>query len=164
LVKHLIYPVPDPRFPFLGVHFTRRFDGTIDCGPNAVLALAREAYEKRDVDLGDLFETLSFRGFRRLARRHLGYGLAELHRSLSKRAFARALQRLVPEVTEHDLHPGPSGIRAQAVTPEGNLYSDFLIEERPRVVCVLNAPSPAATASLEIGRIVAEKARRQLES
>jgi (S)-2-hydroxyglutarate dehydrogenase len=163
LVKNLIYPVPDPRFPFLGVHFTRRFDGTIDCGPNAVLALGREAYGRGDMNLGDLVETLGYSGFLRLARKHLGYGIGEMHRSLSKRAFATALQRLVPEVSASDLQPGPNGIRAQAVTPEGELFGDFLIEERHHVVCVLNAPSPAATASLEIGRLVAEKAQAQLD-
>jgi (S)-2-hydroxyglutarate dehydrogenase len=163
LVKNLIYPVPDPRFPFLGVHFTRRFDGTIDCGPNAVLAFGREAYARSDTNLRDLVETLGYAGFLRLARKHLAYGIGEMHRSLSKRAFATALQRLVPEVSAGDLQPGPNGIRAQAVTPEGALFSDFLIEERPRVVCVLNAPSPAATASLEIGRIVAAKVRAQLD-
>jgi (S)-2-hydroxyglutarate dehydrogenase len=163
LVKNLIYPVPDPRFPFLGVHFTRRFDGTTDCGPNAVLARGREAYDGCDIELDDLLETLSYPGFLKLAIRNFGYGVAELHRSLSKRAFAQALQRLVPSVSQEDLQPGPSGIRAQAVTRDGVLFGDFLIEQRPRVVCVLNAPSPAATASLEIGRIVAEMARAQLD-
>lgn len=162
LVRNLIYPVPDARFPFLGVHFTRRFDGTIDCGPNAVLAVGREDYSGHDLNLADLAQTLGYAGFLRLARKHFGYGLSEMYRSLSKRAFTTALQKLVPSVEVHDLEPGPSGIRAQAVTPEGALYSDFMIVERPRVVCVLNAPSPAATASLEIGRIVAEKAMAQL--
>jgi (S)-2-hydroxyglutarate dehydrogenase len=163
LVNNLIYPVPDPRFPFLGVHFTRRFDGTIDCGPNAVLARGREDYRGNGLDLGDLAETLECPGFLRLAWAHLGYGIGELHRSLSSSAFARALQKLVPTVELSDLQPGPCGIRAQAVTPEGKLYGDFLIEQRRHVVCVLNAPSPAATASLEIGRIVAEKVRAQLD-
>jgi (S)-2-hydroxyglutarate dehydrogenase len=161
LVKNLIYPVPDPRFPFLGVHFTRRFDGTIDCGPNAVLAIGRESYRGGEVDLGDFVETLGFPGFLRLARQHWSYGFGEMYRSVSKPAFARALQKLVPDVSPDDLVPGPNGIRAQAVTPEGALFSDFMIEERHRVVCVLNAPSPAATASLEIGRLVAEKVCRQ---
>ena len=162
LVHNLIYPVPDPRFPFLGVHFTRRFDGTIDCGPNAVLAVGREAYTASDVNLHDFAETLGFPGFLRLASRHFGYGLGEMHRSISKRAFARALQKLVPDVSASDLLPGPSGIRAQAVTPEGELVADFIIEERHRAVCVLNAPSPAATASLEIGRIVAKMVCQKL--
>lgn len=163
LVKNLIYPVPDPRFPFLGVHFTRRFDGSIDCGPNAVLAMGREAYDRESPNWEDLLETLAFPGFWRLARRHFAYGLDELRRSCSKSAFVKALQKLVPDITEGDLVPGPNGIRAQAVGADGTLLSDFLIEERQRIVCVLNAPSPAATASLEIGRIVADKVRVQLE-
>jgi L-2-hydroxyglutarate oxidase len=162
LVKNLIYPVPDPRFPFLGVHFTRRFDGSIDCGPNAVLALGREAYSGGAPDLADLLETLAYPGFLKLARRHLSYGIGEMHRSLSKTAFAKALQKLVPSVTAEDLLPGPNGIRAQAVAPDGSLLSDFSIAQGPRMVCVLNAPSPAATASLEIGRIVARKVAAQL--
>lgn len=162
LVNNLIYPVPDPRFPFLGVHFTRRFDGSIDCGPNAVLAIGRESYSGSDFDLSDFADTVRFPGFLRLAKQHLRYGLAEAYRSVSKRAFVSALQRLVPSVEASDLEPGPNGIRAQAVTPDGVIYSDFLIQERRGVVCVLNAPSPAATASLEIGRIVAQKAIAQL--
>lgn len=162
LVNNLIYPVPDPRFPFLGVHFTRRFDGTIDCGPNAVLALGREAYNGGLQDPEDLVETLGYAGFLRLAARNLAYGLSEMHRSLSKSAFTKALQKLVPSVTRDDLRPGPNGIRAQAVTPDGTLVSDFTIAERHRAICVLNAPSPAATASLEIGRVIAEKVRAQL--
>jgi (S)-2-hydroxyglutarate dehydrogenase len=162
LVRNLIYPVPDARFPFLGVHFTRRIDGSVDCGPNAVLALGREDYGGNALDLADLAETLSYVGFLRLARKHLSYGWSEMVRSLSKRAFATALQKLVPAIEARDLEPGPSGIRAQAVTQQGALYGDFLIAEHSRVVCVLNAPSPAATASLEIGRVVAEKALLQL--
>lgn len=162
LVRNLIYPVPDPRFPFLGVHFTRRHNGIIDCGPNAVLAAGREAYDRGNVDLEELLETLRFSGFLRLAREHFRYGLGEVYRSVSPRAFAKALTRLVPEITAGDLVPGPSGIRAQAVTPEGELVSDFMIAQGPRVVCVLNAPSPAATASFEIGRIVAARAMAQL--
>lgn len=162
LVRNLIYPVPDTRFPFLGVHFTRRIDGSIDCGPNAVLATGREGYSGSDFDWIDLAETLTYPGFLRLARNHLAYGLGEIYRSLSKQAFAAALQKLVPSVQASDLEPGPSGIRAQAVRRDGTLVSDFLILESLRAVCVLNAPSPAATASLEIGRIAAEKAIRQL--
>jgi L-2-hydroxyglutarate oxidase len=162
LVRNLIYPVPDSRLPFLGVHFTRRIDGTVDCGPNAVLALSREAYGGGMPDPDDLVETLSHPGFLRLAWRHLGYGVSEMRRSVSKRALANALQRLVPAVTSDDLQPGPVGIRAQAVSPQGTLVNDFVIEEGSHVVCVLNAPSPAATASLEIGRLVAAKAQSRL--
>lgn len=162
LVRNLIYPVPDARFPFLGVHFTRRIDGSIDCGPNAVLAVGREAYDGGDFDWSDLAETVAYPGFLRLARKHLGYGLGEMYRSLSKQAFTRALQKLVPSVKVSDLEAGPSGIRAQAVAEDGRLVSDFSILEKAGAVCVMNAPSPAATASLEIGRIVAEKAIRQL--
>jgi L-2-hydroxyglutarate oxidase len=164
LVRHLIYPVPDPRFPFLGVHFTRRHHGRIDCGPNAVLALGREAYESRVDDLSDLVDTLTYPGFLRLAKHHFAHGLAELHRSWSKAAFVKALQRLVPAIRESDLSPAPCGIRAQGVARDGSLYNDFLIQEQPRVVCMLNAPSPAATASLEIGRRLAERVIARLAS
>ena len=146
----------------MGVHFTRRIDGSVDCGPNAVLAMGRESYDGADANLDDLLETLTYPGFLRLACRYIGYGIDELHRSLSTSAFAKALQELVPAVSANDLQPEPSGIRAQAVTPEGVLLSDFLIEERAGVICVLNAPSPAATASLEIGRIIADRALEQL--
>ena len=157
LCRNLIYPVPDPAFPFLGVHFTRRIGGGVECGPNAVLALAREGYAKGTVNARDLWETLSYGGFLRLARKHWRTGAGEMWRSLSKRAFTRGLRRLLPEVEEQDLTPAPAGIRAQAVAPDGAMVDDFLIVEDERAVHVNNAPSPAATASLEIGRVVAEK-------
>jgi L-2-hydroxyglutarate oxidase len=157
LCRNLIYPTPDPRFPFLGVHFTRMIDGSVECGPNAVLAFSREGYRFFDVSPRDLFETLAYRGFARMALRHWRTGLGEMWRSLSKAAFVRALQRLVPDVRADDLEPGPAGIRAQAVAPDGGLVDDFLILEGERVVNVCNAPSPAATASLRIGEVVADR-------
>ncbi len=157
LCRNLIYPVPDPAFPFLGVHFTRRIGGGVECGPNAVLALAREGYTKGTVNLRDVWETLSYGGFLRLAQRHWRTGAGEVWRSISKRAFTRALRRLLPEIAESDLEPAPAGVRAQAVAPDGSMVDDFLIVEDERAVHVNNAPSPAATASLEIGRLVAEK-------
>jgi L-2-hydroxyglutarate oxidase len=156
LCRNLIYPVPDPRYPFLGVHFTRLIDGGVECGPNAVLAFAREGYHKTDIDLGDLLETLTYPGFLRLALRHWRMGLGELWRSLNKAAFVRALQRLVPAIRAEDLVAAPAGIRAQAVAQDGNLVDDFLVRTRDRLVHVLNAPSPAATASLTIGRQIVE--------
>lgn len=157
LVRNLIYPVPDPRFPFLGVHFTRRVDGRVEAGPNAVLAFAREGYRFSRVSLRDLWETLSFPGFWRLARRYWRTGLAEMRRSLSKRAFCQALRELVPEVREEDLVGRGSGVRAQALDREGQLLDDFAFGQAPRALFVLNAPSPAATASLAIGRVVGQK-------
>jgi L-2-hydroxyglutarate oxidase len=157
LCRNLIYPVPDPAFPFLGVHFTRRIGGGVECGPNAVLALAREGYDKGTVNVRDLWETLTYGGFLRLARRHWRTGAGEMWRSLSKRAFTRALRRLLPDVEERDLSPAPAGIRAQAVAADGSMVDDFLIVEDEWAVHVNNAPSPAATASLEIGRLVAER-------
>ncbi|HME35856.1 MAG TPA: L-2-hydroxyglutarate oxidase [Candidatus Sulfotelmatobacter sp.] len=158
LVKALIYPVPDPRFPFLGVHFTRRITGRVDAGPNAVLALAREGYRHRDISLRDLASALAFPGFWRMARQHWRNGLDEWHRSLSKPAFVRALQRLLPEVRENDLVPGGSGVRAQALKPDGALVDDFQFVPSGKVLHVLNVPSPAATASLAIGRAVVDTA------
>lgn len=155
LVRDLIYPVPDPSFPFLGVHFTRTIGGGLECGPNAVLALAREGYTWREIDLGDLAEIVGYSGFRSLARRYWKTGAGEVLRSLSKHAFVRALQRLVPEVEVSDLMRVPAGIRAQALAPDGGLVDDFAIEIDGPVVDVLNAPSPAATASLLIGDHVA---------
>ncbi|MEE2681347.1 MAG: L-2-hydroxyglutarate oxidase [Planctomycetota bacterium] len=157
LCRHLIYPVPDPAFPFLGVHFTRMISGEVECGPNAVLAAAREGYHKTSVHLPDLYDTLSYPGFWRLASRHLKTGLAELWRSWSKDAFVRALQRLIPELGPADLEPAPSGIRAQALKPNGELVDDFLLEEQAGVLNVLNAPSPAATASLSIGEAIVDR-------
>lgn len=162
LVRALIYPVPDPRFPFLGVHFTRRISGRVDAGPNAVLALAREGYRHRDINLRDLASSFSFPGFWRMARRHWRSGLDEWHRSLSKAAFVHALQRLVPEVKEGDLVPGGSGVRAQAVTPDGALVDDFHFVPSGKVLHVLNVPSPAATASLTIGKAIVDMAADSL--
>ena len=155
LVRGLIYPVPDPAFPFLGVHLTRGIDGGVHAGPNAVLALRREGYRWRDVAAKDLADTLSFPGFWRLARHHLRTGAGEVGRSLSRARFARALARLVPAVRAEDLVRAPAGVRAQAMLPDGSLVEDFLFLTAPRQVHVLNAPSPAATASLEIAKRVA---------
>jgi len=152
LVRNLIYPVPDPRFPFLGVHFTRRITGTVDAGPNAVLALRREGYKRTDFDLGEAMATFMYGGFRKMAWRQWRYGLAEYRRSLQKSAFVRSLQQLVPEVRAGDLVPGGSGVRAQALAPDGNLVDDFRFVPRDLFLHVLNVPSPAATASLPIGR------------
>ncbi|HEV3029722.1 MAG TPA: L-2-hydroxyglutarate oxidase [Planctomycetota bacterium] len=155
LVRGLIYPVPDPAFPFLGVHFTRMAAGGVEAGPNAVLALAREGYSWSDFCLRDFLETLAYSGFHHLARRHWRMGLMEVWRSWSRAAFLKSLQRLVPAVTMEDLQPGGSGVRAQALDPDGALVDDFRIERRPGQIHVLNAPSPAATASLAIGERIA---------
>ena len=157
LVKHLIYPVPDPRFPFLGVHFTRMIGGGAEAGPNAVPALAREGYTRTSFDFRDAWETFTYPGFWRLATRHLGMGLGEIHRAFSKRAFVKALQRLVPDLRVEDLEEGGSGVRAQALLPDGRLEDDFRIVTHGRVLHVLNAPSPAATASLAIGERIAAR-------
>ncbi|NHA69876.1 L-2-hydroxyglutarate oxidase [Phycicoccus flavus] len=157
LVRGLVYPVPDPALPFLGVHLTRGVDGVVHAGPNAVLALAREGYRWRDVDPRELAATLGSPGFLRLARRRARTGAQEALRSLSARRFGDALRRLVPELRDEDLRPAPAGVRAQAVRPDGTLVDDFLVERSGHCVHVLNAPSPAATASLEIARhVVAE--------
>ena len=155
LVRGLIYPTPDPRFPFLGVHLHRNADGDVDAGPNAVLALAREGYRRRDADFRDLREMVGYSGFRRLALREWRVGVDEIHRSLSKRAFTRRLQRLVPELRAADLVPSLSGVRAIAVLPDGRIADDFRIVRRENRIHVLNAPSPAATASLAIAEQVA---------
>ncbi len=157
LVKTLIYPVPNPDFPFLGVHFTRMIDGTIHAGPNAVLAFKREGYHKTDFSLRDTMETLSYSGFWKLARKHMAEGLMEMRRSMSKALFVRSLQGLIPEVQEADLVPCKAGVRAQALMPDGKLVDDFLILRDHNIVHVCNAPSPAATASLEIGKSIAEQ-------
>lgn len=157
LCRNLIYPVPDPAFPFLGVHFTRMIDGSVECGPNAVLALAREGYRKTDIHLPELLETLTYPAFWKIALRYWRVGAGEMWRSLSKRAFVRALQRLVPEIRLEHLQTAPAGIRAQALAPDGQLVDDFFIQETEHVVNVCNAPSPAATASLNIGRLIVEK-------
>jgi (S)-2-hydroxyglutarate dehydrogenase len=158
LVRTLIYPVPDPRFPFLGVHFTRRINGTVDAGPNAVLAFRREGYRRTDFSLHDLGSSLTFPGFWRMAAQHWRSGLDEFHRSFSKPAFVQALQRLLPEVREQDLVPGGSGVRAQALRRDGTLVDDFQFVPSGRMLHVLNVPSPAATASLPIGRAITEMA------
>ncbi|MBP3956441.1 L-2-hydroxyglutarate oxidase [Gemmata sp. G18] len=157
LCRNLIYPTPDPQFPFLGVHFTRMIDGSVECGPNAVLAFGREAYSFFRLNPRDLFETLTYRGFARMGLKHWKMGLGEMWRSLNKAAFVRALQRLVPDITAADMEPAPAGIRAQAVAPDGGLVDDFLIQEAERVVNVCNAPSPAATASLQIGETIVDR-------
>jgi len=162
LVRHLIYPVPDPRLPFLGVHFTRTIDDRVEAGPNAVLALKREGYRGWDVSPRDIAETLSFGGFWRMAARFARTGVAELARSLSKRAFVSALQRLVPSLRAEDVVPGGSGVRAQAIDRAGRLLDDFCIVEGKRSIHVVNAPSPAATASLAIGRHLAARAFERL--
>jgi len=161
LCRNLIYPVPDPSFPFLGVHFTRMINGSLECGPNAVLAFAREGYNRSTVNFLELAEVLSYPGFIRLAAKYWRAGAGEMWRSFSKAAFVRALQRLVPEISADDLETAPAGIRAQAVLSNGKLVDDFLIQENKNIINVCNAPSPAATSSLNIGKhivdIVAER-------
>ncbi len=164
LVRGLVYPVPDPAFPFLGVHLTRGIDGGVHVGPNAVPALAREGYAWSVVRPRELAGTLGWPGSWRIARRHWRYGAGELHRSVSKRAFTEAVRRLLPEVTEADLRAAPAGVRAQAVLRDGTLVDDFLIREAPRTIHVLNAPSRRRTASLPIGRRVARRALGALEA
>ena len=163
LVRGLIYPVPDARFPFLGVHFTRLVAGGVEAGPNAVLALAREGYSRLDVHPRDVAEMLAFRGFWRMAARHWRMGLAEQWRSWSKASFVAALARLVPEVKASDLVRAGSGVRAQALAPSGDFVDDFLIVERARALHVCNAPSPAATASLAIAEEIVRRAERLFE-
>ena len=158
LVRNLIYPVPNPNFPFLGVHFTRMALGGIEAGPNAVLAFKREGYKRTDFDAKELLETLRFSGFRKIAARYWREGLAEMYRSASKRAFVRTLQRLIPEIQSNDLEDGGAGVRAQACDRAGNLIDDFLFLETPTVINVCNAPSPAATAALAVGETIAQKA------
>jgi|SRR5579864_1678405 len=156
LVRALIYPVPDPQFPFLGVHFTRRITGRVDAGPNAVFALKREGYRRFDISVRDLVSSLAFPGFWRMAAKHWRYGLGEVQRSMSKAAFVQALQKLIPEIASDDLVPGGSGVRAQALKRDGTLVDDFQIVPSDRMLHVLNVPSPAATASLEIGREIVQ--------
>ena len=155
LVRGLIYPLSDPRFPFLGIHLTRRIDGEVWAGPNAVLAFAREGYRRRDIDLRDLAGTLGHRGFQRLARRYLWTGIAEAWRDVSKGAFLRVIQRYVPEIKADQITFGPSGVRAQALAADGTLVEDFSLGGSRHVIHVRNAPSPAATASLAIGQFLA---------
>ena len=163
LVRNLIYPVPDPTFPFLGVHFTRMAKGGVEAGPNAVLALAREGYRHTQINIGDLWQTASFRGFWAMAGKYWQTGIGELYRSLNKSAFVRALQKLVPEIRESDLVPGGAGVRAQAVSANGALVDDFVIKESRNAIHVLNAPSPGATASLAIGKAITEMAAKNFE-
>ena len=163
LVKSLIYPVPDPAFPFLGVHFTRMAKGGVEAGPNAVLAYAREGYRHTHINVKDLWQTVSFGGFWAMTGKYWQTGFGELYRSLSKAAFVRALQKLLPEIRESDLVPGGAGVRAQAVAADGSLVDDFVIRESRRAIHVLNAPSPGATASLAIGRQICEMAEKSFE-
>jgi L-2-hydroxyglutarate oxidase LhgO len=162
LCRTMIYPTPDPRFPFLGVHFTRTIHGGVECGPNAVLAYSREGYSKLDVNLRDLAESLFYPGFMKLALRSWQTGIGELWRSFNKKAFVRALQKLVPGITANDLIPAPSGVRAQALGRDGKLIDDFVFQESDRVINVGNAPSPAATSSLRIGQTIVEKIEARL--
>lgn len=157
LVKGLIYPVPNPEFPFLGVHFTRMIDGNVHAGPNAVLALKREGYHKSDFNLRDFAETMTYGGFWKLARKFGREGMAEMKRSFSKSVFVRSLQRLIPEIRSEDLRPAEAGVRAQALMSDGRLVDDFLFVRGPSSLHVCNAPSPAATASLEIGAEIARQ-------
>ena len=163
LVKNLIYPVPDPQFPFLGVHFTRMIHGGVEAGPNAVLAFKREGYTRTSFSPKDAWSTLTFGGFWKLAGKHWQMGTGEFYRSFSKRAFVRALQRLVPDLRESDVHAAGAGVRAQALEPSGFLVDDFRIIETERMIHVLNAPSPAATASLSIGKTIAGMAEKNFK-
>ena len=158
LVNNLIYPVPNPEFPFLGVHYTRMIEGGIEAGPNAVLAFRREGYSRWDLDLSELLETLSYPGFMRLAAKHWRYGWGEMYRSFSKSAFVKALQHLIPDVGYDDLQRGGAGVRAMACDLKGKLIDEFLIFEDHNIINVCSAPSPAATASLAIGKTIAGKA------
>jgi len=156
LVNNLIYPVPDPRFPFLGVHFTRMMKGGVEAGPNAVLAFKREGYSKKDFSFTDISQMITYSGFWKMASKYYRMGFEEFYRSFSEKAFVKALQKLVPEIQEGDIEPGGAGVRAQALEPDGKLVDDFRILETDKMVHVLNAPSPAATASLSIGQKIAE--------
>jgi len=163
LVKNLIYPVPDPRFPFLGVHFTRMMKGGVEAGPNAVLAFKREGYTKKDFSALDISQMFFYSGFWKMASKYYKMGFGEFHRSFSKKAFVSALQKLIPEIQEEDIEVGDAGVRAQALEPDGKLVDDFRIVEAKRMVHVLNAPSPAATASLSIGRTISDLVKKKFE-
>jgi len=163
MVKHLIYPVPDPNFPFLGVHFTRRIDGEIEAGPNAVLAFKREGYKKSQINLKELIESLTWSGFIAVFKKYWRTGFGEMYRSFSKAAFTKALQKLMPNIKASDLVVGGAGVRAQACDKTGGLIDDFAIRELPGQIHVLNAPSPAATSSLAIGKSIAALAFKQLD-
>ena len=162
LVKNLIYPVPNPDFPFLGVHFTRMLKGGVEAGPNAVFAFRREGYTNRDIDIKELWESITFRGFQKVAVKYWRDGLYEMYRSYSKRAFVKALQRLVPNIQSDDIISGAAGVRAQACDSKGNLIDDFLIYEKNGVINVCNAPSPAATSSISIGNTIVQKIIKQI--
>lgn len=157
LVRTNIYPVPDPRFPFLGVHLTPRMNGEVWLGPNAVLAFAREGYRMTTVDPGDLLDIVGNQGFRQFAQKHWRIGLEEMRRDVSRRRFLASLQKFIPELTLADLHPGPSGVRAQAISDDGGLVDDFVVNQHDGVLHVRNAPSPAATSSLQIGALIADR-------
>lgn len=157
LVKNLIYPVPDPSFPFLGVHFTRMIDGKVEAGPNAVFSFAREGYDKFSFNTKDTLDSVTYKGFLKIAKSYWKTGAGEFYRSFSKKAFVKALQKLIPEITESDLIPGNSGIRAQACSSDGKLLDDFYFVENSRVLHVCNAPSPAATSAFSIGESIASK-------
>jgi L-2-hydroxyglutarate oxidase len=163
LVRNLIYPVPDPTFPFLGVHFTRMAKGGVEAGPNAVFAYAREGYRHTDINLSDLWRTVSFKGFWAITGKYWRTGFGELYRSLSKSAFVHALQKLLPEIRDSDLVPGGAGVRAQAVSAKGALVDDFIIKQNQRAIHVLNAPSPGATASLAIGQQICAMAEKNFD-
>ena len=163
LVKNLIYPVPDTRFPFLGVHFTRMIKGGVEAGPNAVLAFKREGYSHKDFSATDILEMAAYSGFWKMAGKYYKMGMGEFYRSLNKNAFVRALQKLVPEIEHDDLTQGGAGVRAQAVDSNGNLIDDFRIVEAEKMIHVLNAPSPAATASISIGGTIANKVKERLK-
>ncbi|MEW4561241.1 L-2-hydroxyglutarate oxidase [Bremerella sp. JC770] len=164
LCRNLIYPVPDPAFPFLGVHFSRTIFGSVHCGPNAVLAFAREGYRKWDINLRDLWDAVGYRGFQRLAAKYWNVGFEEMRRSYFRSVFLASLQRLIPAVRAEDLIAAPSGIRAQALRADGSLEDDFVIQKEGNFIHVLNAPSPAATASLNIGAIIADHSAEVLDA
>jgi len=164
LVKNLIYPVPDPRFPFLGVHFTRMIKGGVEAGPNAVLAFKREGYTKKDFSINDVSQMFFYPGFWKMASKYYRMGFGEFYRSFSKKAFVRALQKLIPEIQVQDIETGGAGVRAQALEPDGKLVDDFRIVEAKRMVHVLNAPSPAATASLSIGKTISDLVKKKFEN
>ncbi|MDA1053277.1 MAG: L-2-hydroxyglutarate oxidase [Planctomycetota bacterium] len=163
LCRNLIYPVPDPSFPFLGVHFTRMIDGGVECGPNAVLAFAREGYRKTNINIVDLAETLTYPGFLRMAAKYWRVGAGEMWRSISKAAFVKALQRLMPEIRSEHIVQARAGVRAQAISPAGDMVDDFVIQASDNVINVNNAPSPAATSALNIGNIIVDKLDEQLD-
>ncbi len=163
MVRGMIYPVPDPRFPFLGAHFTRRMNGEVWLGPNAVLAFAREGYRRFDINIRELAETLSYQGFRKLAFKYWRVGLAEMYRDFSKAAFLKDLQRYMPDLNPADLRPGPAGVRAQALAPNGTLVDDFVVNHEGGALHVRNAPSPAATSSLAIAEMIADSASKNFD-